>query len=64
MVALLLYAYTQGVYRDGSRVAVRSVWIYRWGPLIVGDFQDSGKIASIIREHDAKAVMHLQHSAL
>jgi UDP-arabinose 4-epimerase len=30
----------------------------RWGPLIVGDVQDSAKIASVIREHDAKAVMH------
>jgi UDP-arabinose 4-epimerase len=30
----------------------------RWGPLIVGDVQDSAKIAETIREHGVQAIMH------
>ncbi|QDM22619.1 UDP-glucose 4-epimerase GalE [Tardiphaga sp. vice154] len=30
----------------------------RWGPLIVGDIHDSGKLTSVIREHNVQAVMH------
>ncbi len=31
----------------------------RWGPLITGDIKDNTRIASIIREYDVRAVMHL-----
>lgn len=30
----------------------------QWGPLKVGDVQDSGRIAATIREYDVQAVMH------
>jgi UDP-glucose 4-epimerase/UDP-arabinose 4-epimerase len=30
----------------------------RWGPLVVGDIQDSAAIASVIRENNVQAVMH------
>jgi UDP-arabinose 4-epimerase len=30
----------------------------QWGPLIIGDVQDSAKVSSTIREHDVHAVMH------
>jgi UDP-glucose 4-epimerase/UDP-arabinose 4-epimerase len=30
----------------------------QWGPLISGDVHDSARIASLIRAHDVKAVMH------
>src|ERR1700722_10135185 len=30
----------------------------QWGPLVIGDVQDSAKVSSTIREHDVHAVLH------
>jgi hypothetical protein len=55
MVALLLYAYTQGVYssRRISGCEERLDLLCPVGPAHCRYVQDSGKIASIFREHDA-----------
>ncbi|CCE12224.1 UDP-glucose 4-epimerase (UDP-galactose 4-epimerase) (Galactowaldenase) [Bradyrhizobium sp. STM 3843] len=35
----------------------------QWGPLVVGDIADSIKVATVIRQYDVQAVMHLAASS-
>jgi UDP-glucose 4-epimerase len=52
--------YTPGVL---DNLSTGHRWAVKWGPLVVVDFVDSGRVSQTVKEHGIKAVIHFASQA-